>query len=143
MLVRQSDSGYQYLLQKRADDKYHSGGLWSNSCCSHPRPGEDTKKAVQRRAIEELGIDTILPLEEINAFVYRSELDNNLIEHEFDHVFLAIVDELNISPNPEEIAECRWWSETEIAELITREDAPFTAWFKTVFESTQRVLNSH
>src|SRR5271168_1810255 len=74
----------EMLLQQRAPDKYHSAGLWSNACCSHPRPGEETADAASRRLKEELGFTT--PLEELFHFTYKSEFGNGLTEYEFDHV---------------------------------------------------------
>ena len=75
----------EMLLQQRALNKYHSGGLWTNACCSHPMPGEKTEDAADRRLKEELGFET--PLEKIFDFVYKAEFDNGLTEYEFDHVF--------------------------------------------------------
>src|SRR6476661_8190145 len=73
----------EMLLQQRALSKYHSAGLWSNACCSHPQPGEQTKAAAQRRLQEEMGFDT--QLQEIFEFIYQVQMENGLIEHEFDH----------------------------------------------------------
>ena len=78
------NSKYELLLQKRASSKYHSGGLWTNTCCSHPREGEEILDAAKRRLIEEMGIDT--SLRKVHDFIYKAELDNDLTEHEFDHV---------------------------------------------------------
>jgi len=75
----------EMLLHKRADSKYHSGGLWTNACCSHPRPGEDTRSAAEKRLQEEMGIVT--PLTKAFDFIYKASFDNGLTEHEFDHVF--------------------------------------------------------
>ena len=77
----------ELLLQKRASSKYHSGGLWSNSCCSHPRTGETIVEAGTRRLIEEMGF--IVPLESVFSFIYKAELDNHLTEHELDHVLIG------------------------------------------------------
>ena len=78
------NSNYQLLLQKRAASKYHSGGLWTNTCCSHPRDGEKTEDAANRRLLEEMGIKT--DLRKVYDFIYKAELDNELTENEFDHV---------------------------------------------------------
>src|SRR5690348_1838378 len=80
-------TGGEMLLQQRARSKYHSAGLWTNACCSHPRPGEDVHDAALRRLSEELGFTT--SLEKIFDFIYRSEFENGLTEHEFDHVFVG------------------------------------------------------
>src|SRR6516164_10337979 len=76
----------EMLLQQRARDKYHSGGLWTNACCSHPKPGEEVQLAASRRLNEELGFNT--PLTKIFDFIYQSSFENGLTEFEFDHVFI-------------------------------------------------------
>lgn len=135
MLYRQSkDCTREYLLQQRAADKYHSGGLWSNSCCSHPRLHESLEQACYRRLREELGIDQPLALQEIGVFCYRAQLDNQLIEHERDHVWVAHTDALQLSLNPAEVMACRWWPEREIEQCYQDNPAQFTAWFARVFE---------
>ena len=93
----------EMLLQQRAKGKYHSGGLWTNACCSHPQPGEQVEKAAERRLMEELGFST--SLEKVFDFLYKAGLDNGLTEHEFDHVFVG---EYNgaINFNTEEVANC-------------------------------------
>ena len=78
------------LLQKRSAEKYHSGGLWTNACCSHPRQGEELSEAVERRLKEELGVR--MPVEELYSFVYRAQFENGLTEYEYDHVFLGEYD---------------------------------------------------
>ena len=92
----------QLLLQKRADEKYHSGGLWTNTCCSHPSPGEFLIKSAQNRLKEEMGIST--SLSPLFSFIYKAEFDNGLIEHELDHVFIGTFN-ANPLPNPEEVGE--------------------------------------
>jgi len=84
------NSKNELLLQKRAADKYHSGGLWSNTCCSHPRPGENLKDAAHRRLQEEMGFDC--SLREVFSFLYKKSFDNGLTEHELDHVFFGKFD---------------------------------------------------
>src|SRR5580693_5920772 len=93
----------EMLLQQRAKHKYHSAGLWTNACCSHPSPLESTEDGAMRRLQEELGFVTTL--KKIFEFTYRSEFDNGLTEFEFDHVFIG---EYNgkIRPNPDEVSEC-------------------------------------
>ncbi len=99
------DSNHRLLLQKRARAKYHSGGLWSNTCCSHPRPNEDTAGAARRRLQEEMGIDC--ELSEMFGFVYRAPLPNGLIEHEYDHVFFGFCD-AQPRPNLDEAEDWKW-----------------------------------
>ena len=82
----------EMLLQQRALKKYHSGGLWTNACCSHPRPGETNEAAALRRLREEMGFDT--SLQQIFSFTYRASFNNGLTEHEYDHVFAGIYDEI-------------------------------------------------
>jgi isopentenyl-diphosphate delta-isomerase len=120
----------EMLLQQRALNKYHSAGLWTNACCSHPMPGEKTKDAAQRRLMEELGFET--PIEEIFDFTYKAEFENGLVEHEFDHVFAGEYEgNLNIDP-----AEVKDYTNKEISEIKSMlQDHPqkFTAWFHIAF----------
>ena len=90
------------LLQKRADSKYHSPGLWSNTACSHPRTGENVDDAAHRRMMEELGFDC--DLEKAFTFIYKSDVGQGLIEHEFDHVYVGTSDQLP-NPNPDEVGD--------------------------------------
>ena len=99
------NSRYELLLQKRASSKYHSGGLWTNTCCSHPREGEDTLDAANRRLDEEMGIKT--SLRKVYDFIYKAELDNQLTEHEFDHVFYGVCDRDPIL-NKDEAEDFKW-----------------------------------
>jgi isopentenyl-diphosphate delta-isomerase len=127
----------QLLLQQRAFDKYHSAGLWTNTCCSHPYPGEAVADAAIRRLREEMGFEA--PLREAFAFTYRAELDRGLTEHEFDHVFTGTF-EGSVHPNPEEVAAYRWVSREEVeADLVERPDV-YTEWFKIV---CSRVWDHH
>ncbi|WP_028297545.1 isopentenyl-diphosphate Delta-isomerase [Olivibacter sitiensis] len=119
------------LLQKRAQRKYHSGGLWTNTCCSHPRPDEDIEAAAHRRLKEELGFDC--PLTWAYSFIYRSELDKGLTEHEYDHVFFGTY-EGQITPNPEEVGLCNYISLHEIERDIHLHPQRYTEWFKITFD---------
>jgi isopentenyl-diphosphate Delta-isomerase len=113
------------LLQRRASGKYHSPGLWSNSACGHPRPGEDTRDAARRRLREELGLD--LELEEAFSYTYRVRL-GDLWEHEFDHVFVAHSDALP-APDAEEVGA---WEYVDAGQVLARVEAhpeEFTEWF--------------
>lgn len=118
------------LLQQRAKEKYHSGGLWTNSCCSHPRPGEETQAAASRRLREELGFET--PLEKIFDFVYKADFDNGLTEHEFDHVFIGYYDG-RISPDAKEVSDYAYVSMQEVADALRDEPGKYTAWFHIAF----------
>jgi isopentenyl-diphosphate delta-isomerase len=120
----------EMLLQQRSPEKYHSAGLWTNACCSHPRPGEDTREAAIRRLREELGFTT--HLEELFHFVYKSEFDNGLTEYEFDHVFVGTYDEA-IHANTAEVSDSRYYTTEHIRERLLREPDEFTSWFHLAF----------
>lgn len=140
MIVRPSLSGFEYLLQRRAISKYHSGGLWANTCCSHPRPGESLPDSVQRRVKEELGMCEELNLVALEPIIYRAQLDNELIEHEFDHVFIAFEAQPTLNLNPDEVSEVKWILEDKLfAQLTTHEDQ-FSAWFAKVFYAVKNHL---
>jgi isopentenyl-diphosphate delta-isomerase len=124
------DTKGRMLLQQRAAHKYHGGLLWSNACCSHPYPEEVTLAAAHRRLVEELGFDT--ELKEIFSFTYKAEVENHLIEHEFDHV-LAGVYEGKIVPHPEEVADYCYSSMDETGVAIQNHPGKFTSWFRIVF----------
>lgn len=118
------------LLQQRASHKYHSAGLWTNACCSHPRPGEDTKEAATRRLREELGFMTAL--EKSFDFTYRSEFENGLTEFEFDHVFIGIYDQA-IHPNRDEVSDYCFQSMEEIRAGLESHPGRYTSWFHLAF----------
>jgi isopentenyl-diphosphate delta-isomerase len=118
------------LLQQRATGKYHSGGLWTNSCCSHPRPGEDTLVAASRRLQEEMGFKT--PLRKAFDFVYKASFENGLTEHEFDHVFVGNYDGI-IVPDLAEVSNYAYRSMKNIETLLQTEPEMFTAWFCIAF----------
>lgn len=114
------------LLQQRASGKYHSPNLWTNTCCSHPRPGEDIIQAGGRRLREEMGIETTL--ENIGHFHYVAHFDNGLIENEIDHVLIGYSRETVFKPNIHEAQAYRWVTITELKnELATQPDL-FTPW---------------
>lgn len=121
------NSNKEWLIQRRALDKYHSGHLWSNTACSHPMKGEPTINSAQRRLREEMGLD--LPLEPIFSFQYKAEFDNGLIENELDHIFIGYADDDPI-PNPDEVSEYKWISQDDLELEIERNPSNFTAWFK-------------
>ena len=125
------NSNYELVLQKRASSKYHSGGLWTNTCCSHPRDGEDTIDAANRRLYEEMGIKT--SLRKVFDFIYKAELDNNLTENEFDHVFYGVY---NNDPviNIEEADDFKWIDMETLRNDIDNNPDQFTVWFKIAFD---------
>ena len=125
------NSKYELLLQKRASSKYHSGGLWTNTCCSHPREGEDTLDAANRRLDEEMGIKT--SLRKVYDFIYKAELDNQLTEHEFDHVFYGVCDRDPIL-NKDEAEDFKWIDMETLNNDIIKNEDNYTVWFKIAFE---------
>jgi isopentenyl-diphosphate delta-isomerase len=118
------------LMQQRAFSKYHSGGLWTNTCCSHPRPGEQVADAAIRRLQEEMGFKTNLT--KAFDFTYKAAFDNGLTEHEFDHVFTGIY-EGPIHFNPNEVAAYAFMTEIELEEQIKKTPERFTAWFHIAY----------
>ena len=129
----------EWLLQKRATNKYHSPGLWSNTCCSHPRPGEDVARAATRRLMEEMGINC--PLKFSFSFTYKAALENNLTEHEFDYVFIGFTDNFP-KPDPKEVSEYLYISTEEIEQRMKQNKEQFTPWFKLIFERVKTELNN-
>ncbi|MCC6371241.1 MAG: isopentenyl-diphosphate Delta-isomerase [Bacteroidia bacterium] len=121
----------QMLLQRRALSKYHSAGLWTNTCCSHPRPGESTDSAASRRLMEEMGMDTQLHYK--TSFIYKAPFDNNLTEHEFDHLFTGVSDKEPVI-NPEEVDSYKWMSPEEVKTQVAATPELFTVWFKIALE---------
>lgn len=124
------NNNHEMLLQQRADNKYHSAGLWTNACCSHPAPGEETKAAALRRLEEEMGFS--VPLEKIFSFTYRAPFANGLIEHEYDHVFVGKYDG-PVRPDPSEVKNFVFKSMGEIEKLVEERPGDFTAWFIIAF----------
>lgn len=124
------DGRGRMLLQRRATGKYHTGGLLSNACCSHPRPGEPTAEAAHRRLREEMGI--ACPLEEVFTLVYRADLAGGLCEHEYDHVFVGRFDGRPV-PDPAEVSEWRWATVAAVAREMADEPEGFTPWFRLAF----------
>ena len=121
----------EMMLQKRAVGKYHSEGLWSNTCCGHPRSGEELMLAAHRRLKEEMGFDC--PLNEIFSFIYQKNLDKGLKENEFLHVFIGEYDNVPIL-NPEEASDWRWATPDEIKSNVSKNPDNYTYWFKIVLE---------
>jgi isopentenyl-diphosphate delta-isomerase len=120
----------EMLLQQRAMVKYHSAGLWTNACCSHPRPGEETLSAAQRRLKEELGFAA--PIHKIFDFTYKASFENGLTEHEFDHVFVGRYNDV-ILPDPAEVSDYSFQSMDHISQSLHSEPAKYTAWFHIAF----------
>ncbi|MFN4808649.1 MAG: isopentenyl-diphosphate Delta-isomerase [Bacteroidota bacterium] len=128
-----NDQG-EMLLQRRSLKKYHSGGLWTNACCSHPYPDEDILQAAKRRTTEELGID--IELKKVFVFTYNASLDNGLIEHEFDHVFIGTYNG-SLQPNQEEVGDYAYLDMNYLSSHIENHPSMYTAWFTIAFPILQ------
>lgn len=129
----------EMLLQQRALSKYHSGGLWTNACCSHPMPGEETQDAARRRLLEEMGFSATL--EKTFSFIYKTGFDNGLTEHEVDHVFTGTYDGI-ILPDPEEVQDYKYQPADLIRRSIEAEPQLYTSWFKIAFPKLEAYLAS-
>jgi isopentenyl-diphosphate delta-isomerase len=117
----------ELLIQKRSRSKYHSGGLWSNTCCSHPKPGESIGDAAHRRLREEMGFDC--DLKEVFHFIYRANLNNELTEYELDHVFIGRYDG-EVNPNPSEVEDWKWVNINDLKKDMEQNPNKYTVWFK-------------
>lgn len=121
----------EVMLQQRALHKYHSPGLWTNTCCSHQRQGETNIEAGTRRLQEEMGF--VVPLKETVSFIYKAPFDNGLTEHELDHVMLGYSNEDPVI-NPDEVASWKWMPIAGVKKDIEIHPEIYTAWFKIIFE---------
>ena len=130
----------EMLLQQRASNKYHNGGLWTNACCSHPAPGEKIISAATRRLHEEMGFTTALT--KAFDFTYNTSFENGLTEHEFDHVLVGNYDS-DIKPNPDEVKDYCFKTVDEIEWSIQTHPQKYTAWFKIAFPKIKEYLNNN
>jgi len=128
----------EWLLQRRALDKYHSGGLWTNTCCSHPFPGESVIEAANRRLKEEMGMKS--KLKELFSFTYKEPLDNELTEYEFDHVISGISDSSPII-NIDEVMEYKYVSYYYLYNDLRSNPNNYTVWFKKIFERVHQYIS--
>ncbi len=127
----------EMLLQQRSQNKYHSGGLWTNACCSHPLPGETTMEGAERRLREELGFT--LALNKAFEFIYKTVFDNGLTEYEYDHVFIGQY-EGAIYPDPEEVSDYCYKSIEDIRISLSSHSHKYTEWFKIAFPKIEYYL---
>ena len=127
----------EIMLQKRAYNKYHSGGLWTNTCCSHQREGENSIEAGKRRLLEEMGFETELKI--ITSFIYKVEFENGLTEHELDYLLIG---KYLKSPviNKQEVADWKWMKVELIADDIKSNPNNYTSWFKIIFDKFQNKI---
>ena len=131
--------GSKLLIQRRALDKYHCGGLWSNTCCSHPAPGEPVLSAAERRLGKDLGIENVR-LRELDTFLYRAPFPNGLTEHELDHVLLGEYSG-PVRPDPREIAQVRWIDLEELQRDLQAFPQRYTPWFPPALTLVLRHLS--
>lgn len=125
----------QMLIHKRESNKYHSGGLWTNACCSHPRYNEDLLEAAHRRLVEEMGFDC--HLKPLFSFKYCHTFDSGLIENEYDHVFLGVYNEETIEPNPNEVEDYQWIDYELLLKNIESNKDQYTVWFKKIIKKIE------
>lgn len=129
----------QWLLQQRAFDKYHSKGLWTNTCCSHPYPGESSLESANRRLREEMGMSS--DLQELFSFTYQEALENELIEHELDHVFVGFSDS-EPQINSEEVHDFKYLSYEELHQDVRAYPDNYTVWFKMIYQKVHQHLSN-
>ncbi|NRB58849.1 MAG: isopentenyl-diphosphate Delta-isomerase [Winogradskyella sp.] len=128
----------ELMLQQRAMHKYHSPGLWTNTCCSHQRDGESNLEAGKRRLEEEMGFVT--ELEESTSFIYKAPFSNGLTEHEYDHIMIGYYNDEPII-NKEEVADWKWMNLEAVKLDIAQHPENYTAWFKIIFEKFYEFIN--
>lgn len=142
-VFRTTHDGFELLIHQRASTKYHCGGLWTNTCCSHPKPGSELLFEAVNRLEDEMGFRC--ELEFVDKFLYRAELTNSLIEHEVDHVFVGTLSRDNspvIKPNPEEVSNYEWISLTKLESLLAGKQELFTPWFLEAYGIAKRKIPS-
>jgi len=125
------DSGGEWILQKRAYHKYHSKGLWTNTCCTHPLPGESEKESASRRLMEEMGIQC--DLKKLFTFIYKENMDDGLTEHEYDHVFWGISDDTPVI-NADEVESWMKISFDQLHQSVIDQPDLYTYWFKEIYQ---------
>ena len=128
----------ELLLQKRASTKYHGAGLWTNTCCTHPRDGESNEECAHRRLKEEMGFDT--ELNKRFSFMYKGEVENGLVENEFDHVFFGVYNG-KIKTNPEEVEDCNFVSLGNVSKDADQHPERFSIWFRIILEKFKEHLS--
>lgn len=130
----------EMLLQKRATKKYHSAGLWTNACCSHPKPGEETLTAAEIRLQQEMGFNVVL--KKAFEFIYKAPFENGLTEHEYDHVFIGSYNG-EIVPDAEEVSDYCYKSVEDIKNSIQSHPQNYTEWFKIAFPKMEAYLETY
>lgn len=137
-VLRQASRGLEVLLQQRQLDKYHGGGLWTNTCCGHPRPGEGIVEAGQRRLYEEMGLQ--MQLQWLDKFHYIAHFDNGLTENEVDHVLISYYHGQSIRPNRDEVNDHQWMAISTLQDELQQYTSVYTPWLdqalQTVLQQT-------
>ena len=126
------NSNNELLIHQRTSHKYHSGSLWTNTCCGHPNANEEISAAAHRRLGEEMGFDC--PFDFLYKFQYRAEFENNLIENEIDHIFIGNYD-CDFEVNPDEVADYQWVMVDNLLEEVSENPQKYTFWFKEILKS--------
>ncbi len=132
----------ELLLQQRAEEKYHSGSLWSNSCCSHPRDKKNILKEGKIRLNEELGLESP-ELSHLFSFRYKAELENEITEHELDHVLAGTKSNFEFDLDPKEVKDYQWKKLNEINDEIKSQPNKFTSWFKIIMNNYENHLKKY
>ena len=130
----------EMLLQQRALSKYHCPGLWTNTCCTHPRPGETIEASAHRRLREEMGFDC--PMKEEFSFCYAADFNNGLTEKEYDHVLIGVYDG-KVVPNPEEAENYKHVNAKTLLTDVAKNPESYTAWFKIIAEDVIKTFNGN
>ncbi len=141
-IFRQRNGVLELLLQQRSKEKYHAGGLWTNTCCSHPHPGETVRMSAEKRLQEEMGIKA--KLREVGKFHYVAQFDNGLTENEIDHVFIGMYqndDEQEIPINPKEVESYEWMDIQTLQKQLALHPKKYTPWFKPALELALKNLS--
>ena len=134
------NSNQELLMQQRAFGKYHSPGLWTNTCCSHQREGESNLEAGNRRMMEEMGMT--VPLQELFTFIYKASFDNGLTEHELDHVMVGFSDE-DPKINTIEVASFKWMSLEALKKDLVKNPNNYSVWFAIIFDRFFQYINNN
>jgi isopentenyl-diphosphate Delta-isomerase len=139
VFILKNPKNIQVLMQKRSEKKYHCGGLWTNTCCSHPAPNQDTKTAAKSRLTMEMGLTC--DLNYAGVFHYIAHFDNGLTENEVDHVFYEWHNhEASINPNPDEVDDYQWMPLTELKQALVETPSQFTPWLKQALSLVEHQL---
>lgn len=131
-IFRNHNGKKEVLLQQRSKQKYHGGGLWTNTCCSHPHPGENLVKSAEKRLFEEMGIKA--DLKEVGKFHYIAQLDHDMTENEIDHVLVGIYKHDNINFDPHEVEAYRWMTPNELKQKIKENPESYTPWLSPALQ---------